>query len=148
MDGRKFDNLTKALTTATRSRRGMLRPLVGGALATVLGAVALDRARAKGVGTEAFDLTCQQAGVNFFCEAAAPDVTTCGPSTSGCVCAEAKQSDKGPYCIQQPTSGCPSNSNKCKKNNECGSGEVCIIIPDCCPNNPNRGKCVKKCPSS
>src|SRR5947208_2082704 len=147
MDGRRFDNLTKALATATRTRRGLLRPLVGGALATTSAAIALDRARARDVGTEAFDLTCKQTGVNLYCQADASVVTTCGPSTKGCVCAGAKQSGNGPYCVQQPASGCPSSSNKCEKNNQCGNSEVCIIIPNCCPNNSSRGKCIKKCPS-
>ena len=72
MDDRRFDALTKALAAAKPSRREALRRLAGGALATVLGGIALEEASAQTVGTEAFNLVCKQEGAEFFCTEGTP----------------------------------------------------------------------------
>ena len=146
MDDRRFDALTKALVAAKPSRREALRRLAG-ALATVFGGLAVEDASAQDFGAEAFDLTCQQTGVEFYCTEGTPanEVTTCKSADSGCLCALKKGG--GVACVKQPSTGCPTKKNKCRKSGDCGSGETCILVSDCCPNNPNRGKCVKRCPA-
>jgi hypothetical protein len=140
MDGQRFDDLTKALAGTTPSRRGVLRGLAGGAFAAVFGGTAFGAAAQ--VGTTEFDLTCRQQGVKFYCNDPAP-VTECGPGNLGCRCARGRES--GRFCIEQPTGGCPSKSERCRQNSDCRSNEVCVSIRDCCPDNPGRGKCVRRC---
>ena len=145
MDGPRFDALTKTLVAARPSRREALRRLGVGALATGFGRFALVDAGARSVGTEAFDLTCEQPDTKFFCsKASANDVTTCKSRDSGCLCARRKEG--GAVCVQQPPSGCPKKSEKCSDRHDCDKGQACIKVKSCCPDNPDFGKCVDKCP--
>jgi len=140
VDERRFDALART-AGAARSRRTIL-----GAIAAAIGAGATGVARdaaAQGVGAEAYDLTCRQTGVQLYCQADAGAVTTCG---NGCVCAGLRKGG-GKKCVQEPATGCPRRTSRCRANKDCGSGEVCIRVSDCCPAHPAWGKCVAKCPA-
>jgi hypothetical protein len=143
MDALRFDRWTKAFVT-TPSRRTVVRALAGGVLTAALGHVVPSRAGAD-VSINDFDLTCRQTGVTFYCVDPLPN-TECGPNRLGCQCALTRKNDK-PRCVEQPKGGCPKKSERCKQHNDCDGNEVCIKVPDCCPNHPNRGKCVKPCKS-
>jgi hypothetical protein len=150
MDGSRFDNLTKSLVAAPSSRRQTLRRLAGGGLAAILGGAALgETTAAQDVGIEAYNLFCRQEDVGFFCENGTPanQVTTCKSPNSGCVCAESRDRNSGPKCVVQPAAGCPSRRAGCTRNRQCGRGEVCIRVAACCRNHPDRGMCVRECPS-
>jgi hypothetical protein len=145
MDGPRFDNLTKSLVAATPSRREALRRLVGGAVAAVFGGAVLNEAGAQ-VGTEAYDLTCKQDGTRYYCLAGTTpgNLSTCR-SDEGCICARRKGG--GGVCIKEPSTGCPTKRNKCRRGTDCTNTQACIVVPECCPNSPTRGKCVEKCPA-
>ena len=105
---RRFDELTKAPVAARPSRREVLRRLARGVLADSLGGLAVEEVSAQDFGTDAFDLTCQQTGVEFYCTEGTPanEVTTCKSANSGCLCARKKGG--GQVCVQQPSTGCPT----------------------------------------
>ena len=140
VDGRRFDDLTKNLVAATPSRRGVLRGLVGGALAAVFGGVTLERAMAQEVGTEATDLICENQTV--LCNAARRPAFVCG---TGCACARQTNGDK--RCVQAQIS-CREQP-RCRRNRDCGRGEVCIEVEGCTDPEcqKGRGRCAQRCTS-
>jgi hypothetical protein len=142
MDGSRFDDLTKTLVASTRSRRGLLRGLAGGALGAVFGGAAVKAAAAQDVGADYYSLTCRQGGTNFYCRAEASEVTTCGPRANNCVCATTKD-DNTPKCVEEPTTGC--GKDRCRRDSDCGKGEYCVRVPDCCTDS-SKGKCARRCP--
>ncbi len=142
MESQRFDALARRLGQ-TRSRRGFLA-----ATAAITSLPLLGRARsvvAAPVNAQAFDLTCQQTGTQFYCKANANDVTTCGPNSSACLCAQSKEGKS--RCIAQPPGSCPTKRNKCRRDRDCGNDETCIRVPDCCRKNPSFGSCAPKCPA-
>jgi hypothetical protein len=143
MDGARFDKLTRALFAGPLTRRKVLRRLTGGSLAIGLGAHTVSDATARQVGTEAFDLECRQPGIRFLCTGEGP-ATRCGDN---CLCAARRETGEEHVCIVPPADNCPRRRQSCLRDRECARGEVCIRVGSCCPNHPERGKCVRKCPA-
>lgn len=142
MDGLQFDFLAKA-AHQTPSRRRFIAGVAGAAAAVIAGRASMDDALAQEVGAAKFDLTCKQSGVGFYC-ADGGTATNCGPERFGCKCGRERQNN-GRVCIEQPEGDCPGKRDKCRKNSDCGANEVCIKVPNCCPRNPGRGVCTRRC---
>jgi len=138
VDGQRFDKLTKTLTGATPSRRGVLRGLAGGALAAVFGGRALD---ASAQFTDADDAVCE--GQQVICNAAGVPGFTCA---EGCVCARNVSGTK--QCVNGLGDTC-RNRKRCNRNKDCGSGRVCIRVSGCrgeaCTSGRAKGRCFNRC---
>jgi hypothetical protein len=159
MDDRRFDALTKALVTAKPSRREALRRLAGGALATVLGGVALKEASAQRVGIEA--KTCGQVCTSDGqCNAG----LRCGTTSDECFAIPNSKDpcDNNGECSRNfetcnNNGKCVNtvgNCKECGKNGDCETGRICSngsCIKECKDNSDcgknkkcKNGKCVKK----
>ena len=143
MDGQRFDNMTKKLVKASASRRGMLRGVVGGTLAAVVGNVALMRAAAQPVSIQASDLICEDE--RLLCNRSGEPAGRCGEN---CRCARAVNGDR--KCVDLGNATC-KNRTRCDSNRECAKGEVCIDVRDCndeeCDKGRKPGRCFDKCAS-
>jgi hypothetical protein len=161
MDERRFDELTKALSTAKPSRREAIRRLAGGAVATVFGGVALERASAQ-VSIEA--KTCGQVcAVDGDCNAG----LRCGETSEECFAiTDSKQTcDNNGDCTKNfetcnnndkcVNTVAPSDCRECRKDNDCEDAtkicsngscvDECKDKSDCGKNKKcKNGKCVKK----
>ena len=139
MDGQRFDDLTKNLSTAARSRRGVVRGLVGGAVGAFLGGVTLKGAAAESV--DATDAICDRREV--LCNSRGEPAFVCG---DGCVCARnVTNGDK--QCVEAFRAIC-TNRQRCNENGDCdGRGEVCIRVSGCTDEDCSRGRgrCFNRC---
>lgn len=138
MDGQRFDDLTKALTRATPSRRGMLGGLLGGALTAIFGGRALNAA-AQDVGI-ASDALCE--GQQVICNGAGVPGSQCA---DGCVCARNVNGEK--QCVNGLGDTC-RNRQRCDRNRDCRDrGQVCIRVSGCTGSecSRGRGRCFNRC---
>ena len=160
MDERRFDALTKALVAARPSRREALRRLVGGALATVFGGLALEEASAQ-VGIEL--RTCgQRCDGDDQCNAG----LRCGTASEKCFARpNSKDNCSGNGECTRNYETCnnngrcvntvaPSDCDECIKDGDCADARVCndgrCIVPECednrdCGKNKRcrQGECVR-----
>ncbi len=136
MEGRQFDDLTKALATSTPSRRRMLGGLVGGALAGVFGGVSsVVAGPAEPAVTEPI---CDNRAV--ICSQR--PAFACGGNGS-CFCAKTITGSK--RCVDAGGGITCNNREKCERNRDCAAGEFCIDVSGCedCPT--RRGVCFPRC---
>ena len=138
MDGKRFDDLTKAMSGVRPSRRAMLRGLAGGALAGVLGGRALG-ASAQDVTIQG-DAICE--GREVICSSAGGPGFNCA---DGCVCARNTNGEK--QCVDGLADTCRGRT-RCQRNRDCDDGQVCIRVAGCSGSACQRGRggrCFDRC---
>ena len=136
VDGRKFDDVTKALAASTPSRRRVLGGLMGGALASVFGASKV----VAGPEVNVTEPICDDRAV--ICSATGEEPFVCG-GRGNCFCAETISGSK--RCVNAQGGITCLNRRRCDRNRDCAKGEFCINVSECedCPR--RRGVCFASC---
>lgn len=134
MDGERFDRLAKDVSTAGRSRRGVLRGITGGTLAAFFGRISLDDAAA------APDNVCK--GKPDLCRSQSQKALCSNSDT--CACLTTVGGKK--VCVELAEEVCPVE-DECNSAEDCkGQNNACVVVSDCCEGR-KRNLCVKKCGS-
>jgi hypothetical protein len=130
MDALRFDRLSRALSTRP-SRRGLLRSLASGILATLGGRVAVDDAAA------ARNRCRNKPDV---CKSMSPLRAICGQG-GDCVCLTTVGGKK--ECVQLDNVRCPAR-DQCDDSGDCrGKDNLCMVVRECCQS--PRNVCARRC---
>ncbi len=137
MDGKRFDAWVKRVPGA--SRRGLLRGLVGTALATAFGGVSGKDAAGEGVCDKGCGTICEPVAAQLLCSFRNPN----------CVCV--KSTSNANLCADLARAACPAAgaANDCEQDSDCGLNEVCIRTAGgvCCsdPAQAQVNICIPRC---
>jgi hypothetical protein len=136
MDDRRFDNFARILAAGTASRRVTARLLAGGALAAVLGRIAIEEAAAA---------VCKQGGRRCTrngecCSRTCRNRGTCRPCASAGICMGSTPCGPRDECVCYPTWEGPAKCfaygylncglNECQGSAACDAGWACATT--CC----------------
>jgi hypothetical protein len=139
MDENQIDALTCCLANDGAGRRGLLKGLVAGGLAAVLGRSAGGAARAKKNGPCGTCHTlCDETPAGIFC----------APPSETCVCVRSTSGKK--HCADANLECPPADgADQCRQDDDCGPGAVCVPTAGgiCCAEE-GEGQfniCLRKC---